>query len=399
MGSIAKATRRIGYDLGFDKIGEYLAARRKKKEDEEQRRNLYQNIQNAVNSYNQRKEDVNKGIELTGNVTNPFMPERMPANSLASIGNFNPESAPLQNALDLNLPVPQTRKISQDEKYQKGKESLSQFYSDLIPVLLNQNADQDVVTRANAIGQLFGNEVEQTKPEKIVGAQIDPAKPTGYWKDGKFEVTGEPVKKDAKESIVGSPTNMGYWTDRDKDGNLEFQVNPHYQEMTDSAKDNSLGWANYNLSQEKYLDEKKEKSQKKAESDKTNQTRYNSIMNTPYLSVDELIQRLPEGEDRLVQGGILREEVGEDGKLEYKKNYGGAYYYVDENNNVRLFPTEEGLQNFANQSIPNTPDKWKRTGYDDIKQNYNSLIKKLIEEKKYTEKEAVDLIRKNEGIK
>ena len=85
--------------------------------------------------------------------------------------------------------------------------------------------------------------------------------------------------------------------------------------------------------------------------------------------------------------------------------YGGAYVVTEiikGQPNVRLIFDDQQLEGYAQSKIPTTPNKWKREKKKqestDVKVKYKDAYEALTQ-KGYSDEEAIDLIKKNEGIK
>lgn len=221
---------------------------------------FYNTFLNAYKDWQNRQADVSKDIELIGNVVNPFeskIMDLMPNDPLigttrdnqkrashnSSLAGFGATVQPAQVKNPFGITIPetpqapeaQTRNIPPQERYQKAQESSNQFFNEIIPLILNGNVGNEELSRVDAISRYIENQTSGLKPNE--------EKPT-EWKyiEGKdgiyaFNPLNGKTKKvtdfpQEQRNIFGTPSDRGYWTDKNNDGQLEFNVNPYYKELT-----------------------------------------------------------------------------------------------------------------------------------------------------------------------
>ena len=188
----------------------------------------------------------------------------------------------------------------------------------LLQMISDENAD---LPRVNALGNLLGSEVESMKPSL-------------------------------------QRTNVPYGTMQivtDNDGNeVDRILNEREPKQTTNPQDNSA-WASLFYRKQKDEEDRKEKQEKISEDKKTLQGQYNSIMGSPYLTVEELLS----------QGLIDRNHPAiskrdKEGNRSDKREYGGAYVVRDANGKPQLFFSGSDLESYAKSKVSKAPNKWGR---------------------------------------
>lgn len=92
---------------------------------------------------------------------------------------------------------------------------------------------------------------------------------------------------------------------------------------------------------------------KRQAEEKKSQGEYNAIMGIPSVTMEELIKQ------GLVESTTTDPKTGEV-ITNPKSRYDEVYVYRDNSGNVKLIFSDEELQSFAEQKVPNAPNKWKR---------------------------------------
>jgi hypothetical protein len=302
-----------------------------------------QNV-NPMNQSTDRKANFITPGELDG-LTMPTK-DVVPQQPTNIQKNFNRLSSPLQ-------------------RYNTAQGESSNF---LTNALKDPNVDYD---RLNTLAKLLQGDVERIRPVAPSVIERDPTK--------------RYVERDqyGNEKVIqeGMPKN----TDKEIDNFTGSDGHRYTTYMKPS------GETYEKKSEARVRNESSSKeAEKRTEKETLNQKRYNTIMASPYVGTKDLISQGLLTEDE------LKNLKSEDGKG-YK--YGGGYVVRDKNGNQKLIFTEKLLENFAKNQAPEAPNQWNRKGYTEIKEQYKDLMKKLTEEKGYTEQEAIDIIKKNEGTR
>ena len=194
---------------------------------------------------------------------------------------------------------------------------------------------------ANILSQIIRGEQQ---PERT-GAQIDPNKPSGYWENGQFIET-RPADKNlpmlddstTRQFKTNEKGEILVWDDAQKKW-----LNTGEKEK-DKDSDSSLGWA-------KLFYEQEQDRQKKAQEEKENQARYNDVMSSDWVPMDEL----------LAQGLIDKKDPSakfNPKTKEYKQ--GGAYVVRDKKGDYKLIFDDKQLEDYAKSQVTEAPKKWSR---------------------------------------
>jgi hypothetical protein len=177
MAGPAKALRRVGYDLGLNSLGDYFKQQREKDEQNELYKNVVSAFQDAQNKQKSLSEgfdpnDItfeagqsatvkNNALDVTNPVTttaNPFMP----------LG-INPEQInPSKPQIDVGTPgdyVLGDAILDKDETYKRSQSNVNDFQSSVLPMLMNPNANPNMLAKVNALSQLLSDETALMKPK------------------------------------------------------------------------------------------------------------------------------------------------------------------------------------------------------------------------------------------
>jgi hypothetical protein len=371
MGAIAKATRRTGYDLGLNQLGGYLKEQRKR----EERKDFYKKVLDVYNQANAKIKDAGNDDVSTETAKNPFYdPNSLGLGDEGVMSSLNPEMTPTQlepstYEKTIRTPVPQA------EQYKRAKKVVGDFQTSLLPFLLDPDADQEQLSRVNALGQLVGNQVENLKPLQKKYEEYDPAKGEHEIDPitGERTVVREPQTKPKLFDIEGTFKNSKtktYWT-YDKQTGKPVDTGIEYEKNNDDS-----GWASLNYRIGKDQQEELEKNDE-------SQAQYNAIMGSPFVKTNELI-----AQGLIDRGKVskLRQKYGKDSK----GNEGGAYVVRNSNGSPELFFSNEDLESFAKSKISKAPNKWSRKNQkvQSPSNDQDANIKAYAKKWNITEKEA-----------
>jgi len=217
--SLRKADHLSGLGQGLSEIASILEANRKKKEQEQ----LYSTLLDYYNKWQQGLKEAKMPVNLKegGQVNNVFSPE----NFTSPISGQKPTGMNLripdnvQQIQENMLPVApqtQTRKVPAAEQHKLAQENLSDFVTSLASLLLNQNADDKLLSKVNVLSGLAQQETERTKPKVGTVFERDPFKKYVERDDyGNEKTIQEADSKQKPFDIEGSYKNSKtktYWS-------------------------------------------------------------------------------------------------------------------------------------------------------------------------------------------
>jgi hypothetical protein len=200
MGSIAKALRRINYDIGAKGLVDALNERSRRNEEA-------QTVKAIGDAYTQWKqgqagaESANQaGAELRpgGQVTNPFAPKPSQGMAFKGVNGLGiPSNTP-------SIPDIQTNQVGKGDAYQKALRNKNIFDTTIAPLLLRKSTSPEQTQKVNALSNLMTEKVNQLKPEERVGKSRDPFKSYGYDDNGEFIETTAAQPKPEPEKELGN---------------------------------------------------------------------------------------------------------------------------------------------------------------------------------------------------
>jgi len=197
---VAKSLRKAGHlqmaGSGLESIGDYLDKMRKAEEQK-------QFINNIIGAYDkwkqgqQRAEEEGLRLKEGGKVSNPFSPT--------------------------TIPETQTKTKSPEERYKEAESNFAGFISEIAPMIMNPNIDQQQIERTNVLSVLARNQVERLKPKKSVITERDPFKryisTDEYGNEKVIQEAGEKPKLYDVEGNMKNPKTGTYWSYDKQKGN------------------------------------------------------------------------------------------------------------------------------------------------------------------------------------
>lgn len=349
---LAKSLRKAGYldqvKEGLTYFGDYLEKKRKA----EEQREFVDTVVRLYDKWKQgqlRAQEEGLRLKEGGKVANVFSPEVLADRKTLGGGpprgmnlNVNIPGGMQPPITEPTAPDIQTEIKPQEERYQEAQNNYSSFLSEIAPLIMNPNIEQQQIDRANVLSNLAKIQTEALKPKEDAYFDLNQGErryrlnPTtkkieevAY--NPKQETTSTRTEK--KDFKVSEDGYYMYWDDGKNDWVKTSQKAP--KEKGDA---NSVGWARLFYEMDK---DKEELSKKKKES----QGKYNSIMGSTFLSSDELVKQ-----------GLLKSN---DDRV---KDFGGAYVVRDDKDykNYKLLFTDDELQDYAENIVPDAPNKWGR---------------------------------------
>lgn len=252
MGSIARATNRVGYDLGINNLRDALIQREKEKDQEA----IYSAIGEAFNNWqNNQQKNVDSAVELTGKVTNPFSPgnitqglgQNMPKNILGEV---------LQTSYNPGI---QTKTVKNPQAiYDEALLNKNNFDNTTMPMSLDKNFDAEQLAKLNLLKGIIDQQTNQLKPKEKDITQVNPEydlidKNTGnlirqgtpaptkasekYERVETFDVNGQPIKKGLNKS-TGKWESLGKaYYKPDKSGGKDEAGLPDVSKLVASTRE------------------------------------------------------------------------------------------------------------------------------------------------------------------
>lgn len=247
MGNIAKATNRIGYNLGFDKLRDALIQREKERDAKATYEALGSAFQEWQNRQNQLEAGAQAGADVTGSVTNPFAPTPAQGGLRLPISrNVLGEIA--QAATIPTVPHTQTESMNPEQAFQKAQSNLADFQSKATSLELNKNFDAAQLQKLNDLIAAAQGEVNTLKPKTREVTTFDPEKDVVYKDTGEVIREGKPKVEKPKASSIyervetfdenGTPVKKGLRKDTGKWEDL----GKAYYKPTGSGKTDENGY-------------------------------------------------------------------------------------------------------------------------------------------------------------
>lgn len=359
MSGFSKAAGRHNYGKNFKEslvdLGNVLEQNRKKREREE----LYKTIGGLVNKWQEGQQQAQMPVQLQegGTVNNVFSPENMTGKRLGSKTGMNlldvvPEgqTGSIQDKIPeiggVTIPETQTEQVSPKQRFDKAQTNRDDFINAITSLLTNPNLDENTLSRIGSLSGVVEKQTERMRPKEPtyfnLGEGQDAYSRDEYGNISKVASNPREQKKDFKVSEDGY---FMYW-DNEKNDFVKTEYKAPKTEKGQSG--DSAAWANLFYRMKKDEETAKEN---KAKDEKKEQKRYNEIMESEWVPMDQLI------EGKFVEDD--HEFAKKDDAGKYKK--GGAYLYKRPGTKeYRVFFTGEELEKFADSSVPNAPNKWTR---------------------------------------
>jgi len=240
---IAKSLRKVDYlsDVGNDltNLANILEINRKKEEQK-------QFINTVVGLYNkweqgQDKAKMKSDLKEGGQVTNVLSPDNVRGMTGEKPTGLNLKTNVPENIqTDLSkqppmAPETQTREISPQERYMKSEENLSEFMKAIVPLIMNPDVDQNLMSKTNVLSGLASQETEKLRPKEPTYFELSPG-------EKQFKRDEKGVSEVASNPKLDTSEIEEY--ERDENGNYKvynIEGQKYYNKLKKDAQGKKVG--------------------------------------------------------------------------------------------------------------------------------------------------------------